>query len=58
MNTKKQYNKPAIEIVIIEMEDNLMVNTSPGGRATEDLNNPGSHSGGAAGSKRRDFWEE
>jgi len=57
MNTKERYNKPDIEIVAIEIDDNVMVNTSPGGRATEDLNNPGSHSGGSAGSKQRNFWD-
>lgn len=47
----KTYIKPKIEVVEIEVEENIMT-----GSLRDDLEDSSESTGGAAYSKRRNFW--
>lgn len=53
MNTKKGYNKPAIEVIRIDLDDNIMVN-SP---YSQDLDGGRTTSGGG-NARERTFWDD
>jgi len=56
MNKKEIYNKPQIEEILLDMQDNIMITQSTGGGASQDLSGAGEHSGGGGAAKKRDFW--